>query len=406
MVTSSNTQLFLSKMHSAKKALMGFVILTLNCQLSFNALALTDGTWAKVDTASVEQSARYTKRGVGYYTYNNLVLADSSSVTGALRLVITDSSHTVLEPDGIDENARPYFDVEALTDATQIYFAAKRGAFTYTAELQEYLEPDVNPNAVTFSYDFNQDQIQTENNNWEGWVYPAKNRGVVSFAEGAGEDDSNAYVYEDTSTNSNISQNGIRFNNRTNKDNINPWTSILADAHGKTLGSVSLWAKVEKAVPGDVTVQHHLIPYPVIDDKKGATLTAGIDIGPQYEMVIPASLNNTWVQIEFIDSNTGKPDFTIPQSWVHYDGESDIQVYPEILFGGLEVGDKVTVDSYLISDTTLENPCCVIVDGGDTGSGGDGGNSGGGNEPDYTLGDELTFDYTFDLNDIASGQGS
>ncbi|TKB43679.1 hypothetical protein E8M12_14505, partial [Thalassotalea mangrovi] len=281
------------------------------------------------------------------------------------------------------------------------------------------LDPERNIASDVFYYDFNVNQIQTENNNWEGWVYPAQNRGVMAFEAGASHDGSAAYSYQDTSTNTNISQNGIRFNNRTNRDNINPWTDYLGDAHGKTLESVSLWVKVEKAVPGNVTVAHNLVPYPLIDDTKGKTINAGIAVGPQYEMVIPASANNSWVQVEFIDSNTGERQFTVPDTWVHYDGESAIQVYPQFLFGGLEVGDKVYVDNYRISDTPLENPCCEPVDGGGDNGGSSGGSYSGGNlvtpvaeisgasaGDRFTLGDNLTFTYNFDVNEIASGQGA
>ena len=368
------------------------------------AQTATNGSWQLVENAQIEQSSRYTKRGVGYYTYNSILLADDFPLGGPLRIVITNSSHDVISPDGTNTDGNPYFNVTAVDEVKQIYFQVARKAFSYQAQLQQYVEES---NAIEFSYDFNTDEIQTENNNWEGWVYPTRNRGVVTFEEAMGEDGSAVYVFEDTSTNVNIVQHGIRFNNRTNQANINPWTTLLEGAHGKTLNSVSLWVRVEKAVPGNVTIRHNLIPFPVIDDTRGPTVNAGIALGPQYEMVVPESYNGQWVQVEFIDTNTGEKQFTIPDTWQHFDGDSDYQVYPQFLFGGLDVGDKVYVDNYRISENLLENPCCDPTDG-DAGSGG--GNNGGGtppvDEPDYNLGDVLTFNYTFDENNIAASQGT
>ncbi|WP_158971586.1 hypothetical protein [Paraglaciecola sp. L3A3] len=410
MVKSSFNRVWLNKLQSVQRAFIRFIMLTLFCQLSFYTHAVEEGAWLIVESASIQQSERYTKRRVGYYTYNTIELSDSPELSDELRLVITSSSHTVMDADGLDAQGLPYFNLASVNDSSQVFFEIKRGELSYTAELQQFVAES---SSIEFSYDFNIDQIQTENNNWEGWVYPTKNRGVMAFEEGQGEDGSAVYSYVDDSTNVNITQNGIRFNNRTNQDNINPWTDLLGDAHGKTLDSVSLWVKVEKAVAGNVTVRHNVIPFPLIDDKKGPTLDAGLDVGPEYEMVIPASANNTWVQIEFVDSKTGSRQFTIPDTWVHYDGSSDIQVYPQFLFDGLEVGDKVYVDNYLISAESLENPCCEPVDDTDPGTGGGsggdnsgGGNSGGVDEPEYNLGDVLTFNYDFNTNNLAPNQGS
>ncbi|EWH09565.1 iota-carrageenase [Catenovulum agarivorans DS-2] len=391
-----------------------FAALTLACGSVNYAYAQEDGSWVTVDSATIEQSARYTKRRVGYYTFNTVSVPENTELSEQLRIVVTDSSHNVLDADGLTASNQPYFNLNKITDSLQINFAMKRAAFSYNAELQQYVLAE--PEVFSFGYDFNSiEDIQTENNNWEGWVYPTRNRGVMAFEDTAGADGSAAFSYTDTSTNTNITQNGIRFNNRTNKKNINPWTDALATAYGETLESVSLWVKVEKAVAGNVTVRHNLVPFPVIDDKKGPTINAGIDLGPQYEMVIPASANNTWVQVEFVDTKTGLKQFTIPETWVHYDGESDIQVYPQFLFDGLEIGDKVYVDNYKIG-APLENACCEPVED-DTGTGGgsDGntgddtggsGNNSGVEEPEYNLGDQLVFNYSFDSNEVAENQGS
>lgn len=390
------------------KLVPSFTLFALTCQISFFAQANDEGTWYTVESAYIEQSPRYTQRGVGYYTYNQVQPPENVELTNNLRLVITQSSHQVLNADGMDDNNYPYFELDSVDKSIQVYFKTKRAAFAYSAQLQQFVPPE--PDALVFNYNFNDaSAIQTENNNWEGWVYPAKNRGVVTFEAGQGQDTSGAYLYEDTSTNTNIEQNGIRFNNRTNKDNINPWTDLLANAQGETLESISLWVKVEKAVAGNVTVRHNLIPFPLIDDKKGPTLDAGLAVGPQYEMTIPASANNTWVQIEFVDTKTGLRQFTIPDSWQHYDGNSDIQVYPQILFDGLEVGDKVYVDDYAINAEPLENPCCEPIDDNNTGNNGDNGGSNSDNEveePEYNLGDELIFNYDFNTNNLAANQGS
>ncbi|MCZ8530103.1 glycosyl hydrolase family 28-related protein [Alteromonas sp. PRIM-21] len=364
--------------------------------------------WEVMSDTVVEQSDRYVKRGVGYFTENTFTLSESVSQSDTLRLVVTQSSHEVIEPDGYNNFNQPYFNITATQNSHTIYFSPARKAFAYDVKLQQQVQPS---NALAFAYDFNIDQVQLENNNWEGWVYPTRNRGEMVFEADGGRDETGAISYTDTSANVNITQNGIRFNNRTNQPNINPWTTLLEGAIGKDINSVSLWVKVEKAQPGNVTVRHNLVPFPVIDDKKGPTINAGIDIGPQYEMIIPASENGNWVQVEFIDSKTGLRSFTIPDTWRHFDGESSIQVYPQFLFDGLEVGDKVTIDSYAINEISLDEACCAPVDDSDTGNSG-GGSSGGSdstpdiNEPDYQLGDILNFNYTFDENSLAPNQGS
>ncbi|AWB65757.1 hypothetical protein C2869_04585 [Saccharobesus litoralis] len=319
--------------------------------------------------------------------------------------------------DGIGNNADSDDDNDTISDADEITNGTEPlkmdtdGDNIDDATDAYPLDPNLYmPRQVLFSYDFNTDQIQTENNNWEGWVYPTANRGVMTFAVDAGPDGSAAYSFEDTNANTNILQTGIRFNNRTNKDNINPWTDLLGDAKGQTLNSISLWIKVEKATAGDVTVQHNLVPYPLVDDTKGNTINAGLAVGPQYQAIVPASANNTWVQAEFVDFNTGERQFTIPDSWVHHDGSSPIQVYPQILFGGLEVGDKVYVDSYEIGDAPLLNACCAPT-GSPTGGGNSdtsaetGGITGAtGTDGAFNIGDNLTFTYNFDVNEVSPAQ--
>lgn len=416
MVTSILKYFFCNRITKDKPhAGIYLLVATLFSTLPFIAFAEEAGNWVKVDQATIEQSNRYTQRRVGYFTYNDIVLNDSVGVSEPLRLVITESSHEVIDPDGVDENNHPFFAVSDLSTSKQIFFKTKRAAFSYEAELQQFV---VEQTSFGFSYDFNTDQI-SDNNNWEGWVYPTQNRGVMAFADGAGHDGSAAYSYEDTSINTSISQNGIRFNNRTNQANINPWTDAFGSstAHGQTLGSVSIWVKVEKTTPGDVTIAHNLIPYPVIDDIKSTTLDAGLAVGPQYEMVIPASQNNMWVQVEFVDVKSGLKQFTIPETWVHFDNESPVQVYPQFLFGGLEVGDKIFLDNYVIGQQPIAYPCCELPDdsdsngtdgsdsgdsgtgntGGETGDNGEDGNANG--ETGYPVGDN-EFSYHFNVDQI------
>ncbi|WP_111980015.1 hypothetical protein [Algibacillus agarilyticus] len=294
-------------------------------------------------------------------------------------------------------------------------------------EEAENTDPGYTITETEFSYNFNLNQVQTENNNWEGWVYPTANRGVMTFETEQGEDGSAVLAYQDTSANTNIAQNGVRFNNRTNQENINPWTEFLGDAQGKTLESVSVWVKVEKATPGNVTVQHNLVPYPLIDGTKGEEIAAGVAVSPQYQMIIPAAENGNWVQVEFIDTATGLPQFTIPDTWVNVDGESPIQVYPQFLFAGLDVGDKVYLDNYLIGESPIEGACCEPVEDDGSSNGGNTGGSGGNNnelprgnfdtgvatligasgaDGHFQIGDNLTFTFNFDQNEIAEDQGS
>ncbi|MBD1388353.1 hypothetical protein IC617_02835 [Neiella sp. HB171785] len=375
------------------QALFAVALMACTSQIPFHAVAQADGSWVIVDQANIEKSRIYMERGVGYFTYNDIVIADDSLLAEQLRLVVTDNTHTVLNADGVDANEQPYFNVESLSDRNKIYFEPKRISFSYSLELQQFVEPQL-PGAFELSYDFDSAaDIQTENNNWEGWVYPTANRGVMAFEAGAGEDGAGAYSFVDTSSNSTASQHGLRFNNRTNQANINPWFDVLAFAQGKTIHKTSVKVRVEKATPGDVTVYHNLIPYPLIDGTKGEQISAGIAAGPQYSAVIPAADNGTWVDIEFVDSNSGSTEFTIPYSWAHYDGNSEIQVYPQFTFGGLEQGDKVYIDDYLLTGAD------VMLDGsvGDAS-----GNTGEDQEAPSTSNPvaEGEFSYNFNVNQI------
>lgn len=142
MVTSNTSRILKIKIERAQRVLFGFIMLTLTSQVSFNAFALESGKWVTVEEATIEQSERYTKRRVGYYTFNDVVIADPSKLSEQIRLVVTSSSHNVLDAHGTTDNAHPYFDLNAVSDQTQIYFATKRGTFNYSAELQQFIADD------------------------------------------------------------------------------------------------------------------------------------------------------------------------------------------------------------------------------------------------------------------------
>ena len=199
----SFSRIFLNKVHHVKRTCAKLFILTVVSQVSFQVFAVAEGSWVTVQEATVEQSRVAVKRGVGLFTFNDIALPVESNISDTLRLVITQSSHDVMTPDGIDENTNPYFDIDSVDASTQIFFAMKRAAFSYSIELQQFVIP-AEPEAIVFDYDFNLNQIQTDNNNWEGWVYPTNNRGVMAFEEGLGEDGTAAYSFTDSSTNINI----------------------------------------------------------------------------------------------------------------------------------------------------------------------------------------------------------
>lgn len=132
----------LRALKGAQWAVTRLIFISLVCQLSFNGYAQEKGEWVTVESASVEQSERYTKRRVGYYTYNNIVISDATALSDKLRIVVTDSSHAVLDADGITDNGLPYFNIVSLDEQTQIYFGIKRGELNYNAVVQEFASAD------------------------------------------------------------------------------------------------------------------------------------------------------------------------------------------------------------------------------------------------------------------------
>ena len=142
MFDPNHNWIYLHALKGVQRAVTRLIFITLVCQFSFNVYAQEEGEWVNVELASVEQSERYTKRRVGYYTYNNILVSDASALSGPLRLVVTNSSHAVLNADGINDNGLPYFDIVSLDEQTQIYFGIKRGELSYNAEVQEFVSAD------------------------------------------------------------------------------------------------------------------------------------------------------------------------------------------------------------------------------------------------------------------------
>ncbi|WP_440906353.1 LamG-like jellyroll fold domain-containing protein (plasmid) [Catenovulum sp. SX2] len=125
-------------------------------QLTFNSnVRAAEGDWQLVDQASIEQGSRFYLRGTGYYTDNNILITDDVTLSEQLRLVVTSSSFAVLNADGTNEAGFPYFEVADINTATRIIFARQRGAFSYTAELQQFVEaptgPSVNSELINFN---------------------------------------------------------------------------------------------------------------------------------------------------------------------------------------------------------------------------------------------------------------
>lgn len=143
MFNPSDHWVYLHALKGASRAIMRLIFLTLVCQLSFNVYAAEEGTWVTVESASIAQSERYTKRRVGYYTYNNIVVSDASALSDKLRLVVANTSHAVLDADGVTESGAPYFDIASPSEQIQIYFEIKRGALNYHTILQQFVSADV-----------------------------------------------------------------------------------------------------------------------------------------------------------------------------------------------------------------------------------------------------------------------
>ncbi|WP_102797078.1 LamG-like jellyroll fold domain-containing protein [Bowmanella denitrificans] len=136
-----------------------------HCRSRYNALKLlsligllavcgrAQAQWQPVDTAVIEQSPRVYVRGSGYYTDNQIQTSDEQA--GPWRLVVTQSSHTVLNADGEDENGRPYFSVPTLADTVRIYFNNSRATFAYQTALYQFVEDNGQPDPSIGQVSFN-----------------------------------------------------------------------------------------------------------------------------------------------------------------------------------------------------------------------------------------------------------
>ncbi len=102
--------------------------------------------WEVVPGATVEQGSRFYDKSSGYYTYNKITNSTGAGLNGPLRLVVVNSTHAVLNADGIDDAGKPYFNALSESGALassetgapiRINFANKRGAFSYSTIVQQ-----------------------------------------------------------------------------------------------------------------------------------------------------------------------------------------------------------------------------------------------------------------------------
>lgn len=126
--------------HAAMRCVVGWLIISAWGSAQIASAAVADGSWQTLDNVSVVQGSRFYARGIGYYTDNTTTATGDVTATG-LRLVVTSSSHDVTNADGVDDMGHPFFTLASLNDTTRIYFAIKRAAFSYTAEVQGLVAP-------------------------------------------------------------------------------------------------------------------------------------------------------------------------------------------------------------------------------------------------------------------------
>jgi hypothetical protein len=124
---------------------MTLLFTLINALLSQAAFAAIS-EWENVSGATVEQGSRFYDKSSGYYTFNKITNNTGAGLSGPLRLVVVNSTHTVLNADGVDDAGKPYFN--ALPESgilkkgetgnnIRINFAMKRGAFSYSTVVQQ-----------------------------------------------------------------------------------------------------------------------------------------------------------------------------------------------------------------------------------------------------------------------------
>lgn len=135
------------------RALFFCLVTAFFSQFSFSAFAQVAmlGSWEKVEDATVTKGKRFYQRGSGYYTDNTVSLSNPENLSDMLRVVVTESSMNVLNASGSDDNGHAYFDLASTGDTTRITFKRKRGRFSYSVEVQQFIEesdPDTDGDGI------------------------------------------------------------------------------------------------------------------------------------------------------------------------------------------------------------------------------------------------------------------
>jgi len=232
-------------------------------------------------------------------------------------------------------------------------------------------EPLPTPDGFSVQYDF---EAATAAQNG-GWGYVLANYGTIGLEEGTGYLASNAISYIDDNVGANINNQSLLWHNW---GDTNPWSvAFSGGAIGKEIESVTLRVKVEKATGNvgtdNITIKHHLLPWNVGGTNKFTKVGAAQGVTADFTATVRAVDFGQWVDVTFTNSATSLPSFIVPNTWVLTGGSDIVDVLPSFFFGGLEVGDKVIIDDYVLTGNEGH---------GDTGSdnGDDGGEYTG---PDY-----------------------
>ena len=119
-------------------------------QASAVTVVIPSGEWQDADDLTVSQSNRfYDRRQRVYYTQNTI----AGDLSGDIRLLVESSTHTVMNAGG-EVDGKPSFSVPS--DNLRIDFQRRRGAFSYTTQLQRWVEitdPDDDGDSVPNSAD-------------------------------------------------------------------------------------------------------------------------------------------------------------------------------------------------------------------------------------------------------------
>lgn len=126
--------------HLSIYALFSFLLLLTQ---TFFGTSVANAAWEPVAGATIEQSDRIYLRGTGYYTDNSISVAVGTQLSENLRLVIPSSTFSITNADGATESGASYFNVASVDDVIRIVFAPKRGTFSYSTELQQWVEDQV-----------------------------------------------------------------------------------------------------------------------------------------------------------------------------------------------------------------------------------------------------------------------